>query len=224
MQRTIFSLDCAFKTGQSNDFSVVLVVGETKTGYYLLHLSRGRWEFPELKRQAVALDEIWKPNSVLIEDAASGQSLIQALKAETRLPILPVKPQGDKVSRAHAVSPLVESGRVYLPANASWLADFMDEATSFPAAPHDDMVDAFSQALNYLRGDRREYAFYPVPRPDSNYAISGDGFRRLSQYEKDAKEDAANDARRRFGSFGGLSGSGWPLGQTSKRWPWRGTW
>ena len=36
-------------------------------------------------------------------------------ESETRLPILPVKPQGDKVSRAHAVSPLVESGRVVLP-------------------------------------------------------------------------------------------------------------
>ena len=51
----------------------------------------------------------------LVEDAASGQSLIQALQKETRLPILPVKPLGDKLARASAVSPLVESGRVFLP-------------------------------------------------------------------------------------------------------------
>ena len=85
---------------------------------------------------------------MLIEDAASGQSLVQALKAETRLPILPVRPQGDKVSRAHAIAPLLESGRVYLPTEAPWLADFVDELTSFPAAPHDDKVDSFTQALN----------------------------------------------------------------------------
>ena len=105
-----------------------------------------------MKRQAVALADIWRPNAVLIEDAASGQSLIQALKSETRLPILPVKPQGDKVSRAHAVSPLVESGRVSVPPAAPWLNDFIDELTSFPSAAHDDMVDAFTQALGYMRG------------------------------------------------------------------------
>jgi len=113
-----------------------------------LLVSLERWEFPELKRQA----DIWRPTAVLIEDAASGQSLIQALKSETWLPILPVKPQGDKVLRAHAVSPLVESGRVVLPESAPWLADFIEEIISFPAAPHDDQTDAFTQALSYLRG------------------------------------------------------------------------
>jgi predicted phage terminase large subunit-like protein len=150
--RTIFSLDCAFKSGKENDFSVIAVISEAKTGFHVRLVSRGRWEFPELKRQAVALADIWRPNAVLIEDAASGQSLIQALKSETRLPILPVRPMGDKVSRAHAVSPLVESGRVCVPDAAPWLADFLEEVTSFPAAPHDDMVDALTQALNWMRG------------------------------------------------------------------------
>jgi len=150
--RTIFSLDTAFKTGQSNDYSVITIISETKTGFHIRLVSRGRWEFPELKAQVVALAGIWRPTAVLVEDAASGQSLIQALKSETRLPILPVKPQGDKVSRAHAVSPLVESGRVCIPTGAPWLNDFFEEVISFPAAPHDDMVDAFTQALGYLRG------------------------------------------------------------------------
>jgi predicted phage terminase large subunit-like protein len=157
VSRTIFSLDCAFKAGKENDFSVIAVVSEAKNGFYLRLISRGRWEFPQLKRQAVALADIWRPNAVLIEDAASGQSLIQALKSETRLPILPVKPQGDKVSRAHAVSPLVESGRVCIPDSAPWLADFLQEVTSFPAAPHDDQVDAFTQALNWVRGSGYDY-------------------------------------------------------------------
>jgi hypothetical protein len=41
---------------------------------------------------------------------------------------------------------------VCVPDTASWLADFMEEVTSFPAAPHDDQVDAFTKALSYLRG------------------------------------------------------------------------
>jgi len=151
--RVVFSLDTAFKATQSADYSVLEVWGETTTGHYLLHVWRRRAEFPELSRNVVALAEIWKPHAVLVEDAASGQSLIQALKSETRLPILPVKPQGDKVARASAVSPLVESGKVFLPEAAPWLADFMEEVSVFPAAPHDDQVDALSQALNYLRGE-----------------------------------------------------------------------
>jgi predicted phage terminase large subunit-like protein len=150
-RRIIFSLDTAFKTTESSDYSVIQVWGETTTGYCLLHVWRRRAEFLELKRQAIALAEVWKPQAVLIEDAASGQSLIQALRAETRLPILPVKPLGDKVARANAVTPLIESGRVHLPEAAAWLADFMDEANAFPAAPHDDLIDALSQALTYFR-------------------------------------------------------------------------
>jgi predicted phage terminase large subunit-like protein len=160
-RRIIFSLDCAFKTNQQNDYSVVAVFGETPTGYALLHVTRDRLEFPDLERRVIALAEIWRPNAILVEDAASGQSLIQALQRGTRLPILPVKPQGDKLARANGVSPLVESGRVALPESAPWLSDFLEEVSSFPAAPHDDQVDALSQALAYLResGPVVDYAF-----------------------------------------------------------------
>jgi hypothetical protein len=135
---------------------------------------------------------------VVIEDAASGQSLVQSLKAETRLPILPVKALGDKQSRAHAVSPLVESGKVSLPESASWLTDFLDEATAFPASAHDDMVDALTQALNYLHGVGRGWqpsdgGYQSVVRSVWAPAIRGG-----SQREIDAREDAANDQARRM--------------------------
>jgi predicted phage terminase large subunit-like protein len=207
-KRLIFSLDTAFKTGQSSDYSVIAVIGETTTGYFLLHLSRGRWEFPELKRQAVALADLWSPHYVLIEDAASGQSLIQSLKAETRLPILPVKPLGDKVARASAVSPLAESGRVYLPESASWLSDFIDEACSFPAAPHDDQVDAVTQGLNYLRGEGYQpIEFRPAPRRDRGAIWDSPGDNRLYANgtalarAEDAAVRSANSGRRKWSSF-----------------------
>jgi predicted phage terminase large subunit-like protein len=200
-RRTVFSLDTAFKANTSSDYSVVLVMAETRTGYYVQHVARGRWEFPELKRQASMLAESWKPNAVLIEDAASGQSLIQTLRAETKLPILPVKTGGaDKQSRAHAVSPLVESGRVFLPESAPWLADFMDEVTSFPTAPHDDQVDALTQALSYLHGQRgwqpSDGGYQSVVR--SVWAPEARG---MTQREKDAAEDRQNDAARRMRQF-----------------------
>jgi predicted phage terminase large subunit-like protein len=87
-----------------------------------------------------------------VEDAASGQSLIQELKNSTALPVKPVKVDRDKVSRAYAVTPLCEAGRVYLPQGAPWLANFLDEHSSFDKGVHDDQVDTTTQALNYFRG------------------------------------------------------------------------
>jgi predicted phage terminase large subunit-like protein len=213
--RRVFSLDTAFKTGQGNDYSVVQVWGETKTGYYLLHVSRGRWEFPELKRQVVALADIWKPHAVLIEDAASGQSLIQSLKSETRLPIKPIKPLGDKQSRASAISPLVESGRVYIPESAPWLNDFIEELSSFPAAPHDDQADALTQALTYLRGVSVKFEWTPALRVERSTSLDGvfggsrstAGIRgsvgiKPESIADDRREAAARrDPRRKFGGF-----------------------
>ena len=192
--QTIISLDTAFKTGESNDYSVIQVWGQTATGYALIDQWRERREFGDLMRKAVALGDALSPNYVLIEDAASGQSLIQMLRNETRLPILPVKPLGDKVARAHAVSPLVESGRVFLPDQASWLRELIDEVTSFPAAPHDDQVDAMTQALNYLREHQYEpFRYSGLPRIEARSGL----FARSSNRRGDScqAQDDADDAR-----------------------------
>ena len=139
--------------------------------------------------------ERWSPNYVLVEDAASGQSLIQMLMKETRLPLLPVKPLGDKVARAHAVSPLVESGRVFLPDSAAWLRDFLDEITSFPAAPHDDQVDAMSQALNCLRENQyAPYRYSGLPRLEARSPWSRDSSSGATCQAQDDAEDAAGEA------------------------------
>lgn len=86
--------------------------GATETGYYLLHAWRGKVEFPELKRKVAEFAGEWKPNVILVEDKASGQSLIQELKSDSVLPVVAVKVDGDKVTRAIAVTGLVEAGKV----------------------------------------------------------------------------------------------------------------
>ena len=145
------SWDTAFKKGTENDFSVCTTWGVAGDGYYLLHLWRERVEFPELKRVLASLAEQWKPNAILVEDKASGQSLIQELKVSTALPITPVKVDSDKQTRAQAVTALIEAGKIFLPQSAPWVSDFVEEMACFPNGIHDDVVDATTQALNYLR-------------------------------------------------------------------------
>jgi predicted phage terminase large subunit-like protein len=150
--RITLSLDTAFSAKQSADYSVCETFAECADGYYLLHVWRGRVEFPRLIAIVNELADQWNPHALLIEDAASGQSLIQALRASTILPVIPVKHQSrSKEARAAAASPMVEAGRVFLPREAPWLPAFLDELSSFPNGAHDDQVDALSGFLNWSR-------------------------------------------------------------------------
>ena len=148
--RIIQSWDTALKDKTQNDYSVCTVWGEADNGYYLLDVWRGKVEFPELKRIAITLYDKEKPAAVLVEDKASGQSLIQELRRKTKIPVLPVKVDSNKVARANAVTPMIEAGRVYLPANAPWLHDYIEDLSAFPNAAHDDQVDSTTQGLAWL--------------------------------------------------------------------------
>ena len=191
--RTIQSWDCAFKAGRENDYSVCTTWIATERGYFLLSLWRGRVEFPELKRQLMSQAEAWSPSAILVEDSASGQSLIQELQT-TNQPIIRVKPDSDKISRAQAVTPLIESGRVFLPESAGWLEDFEDELAAFPSAAHDDAVDSLTQALNYLRGNCTGGSTCVVSGgmlrgPDGGKCSGGDAsVRRFPEGPEDPKE------------------------------------
>ena len=181
--KLIISLDTAFKTGESADYSAVVVIGlltapdgTHEPGYYVLRGWHDRVPFNQLKRSVVALATEFNPDEVLVEDAASGQSLIQELKADTVFPVRAVKVDSDKFSRASAVTPMFESGRVFFPEIAGWLEPLTSELLAFPAAPHDDLVDALVHGLNHLRHVRdqarewikllaRQGASRPTPGP-----------------------------------------------------------
>lgn len=143
------SWDTAFKTGTASDPSCCQTWGVAESGYYLLDCYVAKLEYPDLKRALVSLAEKYAPAAILVEDKASGQSLIQDLRS-TRLPIVPIKVDSDKITRLVSCTGNIEAGRVYLPGNAPWLTDFLGELSAFPAAPHDDRVDALTQALRYL--------------------------------------------------------------------------
>lgn len=154
--RIIQSWDTGFKTKSKSDPSCCTTWGVSHTDYYLLDCLVIKAGFPALVQAAKMQGYKWNPHMVLIEDQASGQSLYQTLRAETNLPIKAVGTDSDKLARANAVSPLVSSGRVWLPENAPWVADYVEEMSSFPLGAHDDRVDSSTQALAYLSETRRK--------------------------------------------------------------------
>ena len=146
--RLVFQFwDTAFKTGEQNDYSVCCTIATADNGYVVLDVWRRRVEFPDLLRAMQDQAEMYKPSHIFVEDAASGQSVVQSLRRETRLPVLPVKPLGDKVLRAHRMTGTVEARKVMLPKAASWLPDFLEEMSAFPNGAYDDQMDAFVGCL-----------------------------------------------------------------------------
>lgn len=149
--RVVQSWDTAKKVQEMHDYSVCTTWFETRSHYILADVLRERMEFPALKRAVLAQNAKWSPDAVLIEDAASGTSLIQQLREETSLPVIPITPTMQKELRLEATAPLFESGRVILPEAAPWLSDYETELTTIPMAEHDDQGDSTSQFLNWAR-------------------------------------------------------------------------
>jgi predicted phage terminase large subunit-like protein len=146
----VVAWDTAQEAKNHNDYSAGVLMGSWNNNYYVLDVFQGRLEFPELKRRIRALYERDRPNAVIIEKKSSGHSLLQELRRDTTLPLIAQEVDRDKIARVEAISPTVEAGRVFLPHNAPFLADFIAETAGFPNAAYDDQVDAFVFALNYL--------------------------------------------------------------------------
>lgn len=99
---------------------------------------------------------------ILIEKKSSGISLLQDLAAQ-RLPVRSFDPgDQDKVTRMHAVSPLIESGVLWIPESRrrpgeamSWAVPWWNQVCGFgiqgSSEEHDDYVDVTSQALLFMR-------------------------------------------------------------------------
>ncbi|MDE0724426.1 MAG: phage terminase large subunit [Alphaproteobacteria bacterium] len=149
-KQIIWSFDTAIKAHEKADYSVGGLWGVAEDGYYLLDVMRVREAYPDLKKRIINLCTDQPADAVLIEDKASGQQLVQDLKSMTRLPVLPILPKGDKYTRLNVLTPVFESGKIFLPKNAKWLKDYIDEMVLFPHSNHDDQVDMTTQALKYL--------------------------------------------------------------------------
>lgn len=156
-RQIVQSWDPSVKAGLANDYSVCTTWGLKGGDYYLLHVYRERLEFPTLLRTVSRQAQEFSARVVLIEDAGTGAALIQTLRQEGRLKVIPVRPKLDKETRVSQCSATIEAGRVYLPEEAPWLAAFERELLAFPNGRHDDQVDSLSQFLGWASGPRYEW-------------------------------------------------------------------
>ncbi|MGM0743417.1 MAG: phage terminase large subunit, partial [Pseudomonadota bacterium] len=145
------SWDTASKAEEANDYSVCTTwLVRRKREAWLLDVFRHKLEFPELRKRLISHAAHWKPSLILIENAGSGTHLMQDLRQSTRYNIRGIIPRDDKATRLMSVTPMIEGGRIAIPKEAPWIADFRQELVMFPKGRHDDQVDSVSQFLNWL--------------------------------------------------------------------------
>lgn len=165
------SVDPAYTEKTTGDPSAFTAWGvfthKGKRGAMLLDAWADHMGYPQLRAKLV---EEWhatygksdsrkgkKADALLIEQKASGQSLIQDLR-QANLPAVPYLPTSDKISRAHQVAPILELDCLWLPESrneggkpVTWAREFLKQVEQFPNAEHDDYVDSLSQCIIYLR-------------------------------------------------------------------------
>jgi predicted phage terminase large subunit-like protein len=180
LQYVLQSYDCAFTEKTTGDPTACTVWGvfthKGKRNVMLLDAWDEHLGYPDLRKRVV---DDWtaeygadtgkgaghqvrgrRPDRILVEAKASGQSLLQDLRL-AKVPAVGYNPgNADKVARAHQAAPTLELDILWIPESAknpgqpvSWAQPFIKQLTKFPVAEHDDYVDTFTQAVIYLKND-----------------------------------------------------------------------
>jgi predicted phage terminase large subunit-like protein len=150
----VTSWDMAFKETQAGSYVVGQVWARRGSNFYLIDQVRQRMDFSET---LVAFENLAKRYPLatghLVEDKANGPAIMSAL--QNRISgIIAVEPQGSKIARAQAVSPIIEAGNVHIPDEntCGWVLDFVEECAGFRGEDGEinDQVDTATQAIHWL--------------------------------------------------------------------------
>ena len=157
LQHVIQSYDTAFMKKETADYSAITTWGiffpDVDQGAQLILLDavKGRYEFPELRRMALAQYKYWAPDTVIVEAKASGLPLTYELR-QMDIPVVNFTPSkgNDKHVRVNSVAPLFESGMIWAP-EQKFAEEVIEECAAFPHGDNDDLVDSMTQAVMRFR-------------------------------------------------------------------------
>ena len=157
LKHVIQSYDTAFLKKQTADYSAITTWGvfypeeDGAANLILLDSLKGRFEVPELRREALQQYDYWKPETVVIESKASGLPLTAELR-QMGIPVVNFTPSkgNDKHARVNSVAPLFESGVIWAP-DKKFAEEVIEECAAFPYGDHDDLVDSMTQAVMRFR-------------------------------------------------------------------------
>ncbi len=155
-----FVLDTAYTVKKDNDPTGLMAYFVEDNTLYITNWETQRLEFPELVKHTInfAKRNGYTTESIIrVEPKASGKSLVQQLQRESDLNISEFEsPDKDKVTRATAITAILEGQRVKL-LRGAWNNDFLTEVCTFPKAAHDEAVDCLVMAVSKELGSSTDW-------------------------------------------------------------------
>jgi predicted phage terminase large subunit-like protein len=154
-------MDTAYTRNQTSDYTVIATWGvvegardvdsDTVGPPALVLLEVKRVKVEHFEHQPL-IQDVWerrRPAWVGIEKMTATLSLF-AEAQRAGVVVRWLTPDKNKIARAETAAALAAAGRVWLPEDADWLSEWLEEVVTFPVAKHDDQVDTFSYAANEL--------------------------------------------------------------------------
>jgi len=150
-EKRVIGIDPAISKKSRADYSVLVEAVYAPPDLYVINVIREHLSFPELLATIRRRAQEFKPHLIAVESVAYQQAIGEQLLAEHPFPIRQCKAEGDKHQRAAWLAVHIENGKIKLrgtPMGGVHPAqqDLFDELTTFPAAEHDDTLDALFYA------------------------------------------------------------------------------
>ena len=158
--RLFQTCDVAGSTKSSADYFVLGTFALCPNGeLLLLDILRERLEGPDQPALIKQKFDEYTPAIIGVESANMGLTLYQLLR-RMGLPVVELRPDADKYTRAIPAAARYEAGMVYHRDGSHWLNDLEAELLAFPNGAHDDQVDVVSYAVymqswGYLKEKQR---------------------------------------------------------------------
>lgn len=153
----VMGVDPAISTKTGADYSVIVEAVYAAPDLYVVGVHRGRWGAPALLENIRRRADEFRPSEIVVESVAYQRSIGENLLKIGPYPIRFAVPSGDPIGadkrqRAEWLAIHIENGKIRLRGQAgagcvhAEQAALFDELTYFPAAEHDDALDALFYA------------------------------------------------------------------------------
>lgn len=149
--RIIVSADTANEDKINSCPVSIQVWGEARPDFYLLYDETKQMSPLSTTARIGAVADMYPGCQILVENAASGFGVIEALKKKYT-GVFPFPPQayGGKEKRADSIRYIWEAGNIYLPESEYIRSIYLPEILVFPNGEFKDRVDAMVQALIFM--------------------------------------------------------------------------
>lgn len=148
--KPVQSWDCNYRDTDGSDFACGFVARvRKKTSVYIMDRWKGRWSLAVLCAKVKEAKTLYPDTTAIyIERKANGEAVIQTVSKD--IPgVVAVDPEslGSKIARNEAAAKYQNAGNIYLPLNAPWVDDFIEQLAAWPNGKNDDDADAFAQLV-----------------------------------------------------------------------------